>query len=258
MTVKSKPRMPLKLRIALTAIDNSLADEEIGRAVEQVGYPKAVLQEGKRLYYVAVAAVSRHADMVETFRNASVEKLTAKNSAYDAFQSFYGMAKASFGKSMLTSLGLIGPKPRAPDVFLVKAYEAFDKAAKLPQIQEILTQAGFDQAKLHADRTRIATFDMALHTFTAAQDARKQATEEMKQALHNLKEWLERYLTAAKSMLHDKRELLEKLGVNIRKEFKAAQPKDVIPTAFVPLKSSICASAVATPSTLTSTSALKS
>jgi hypothetical protein len=252
MVAKSKSRMPLELRTALTVIDNSLADEEIGGAVEQLGYPKAILQEGKRICDAAIAAVSRHTDMVETFRKASIEKLTAKNSARDAFQAFYGMAKASFGKSILISIGLSGPKLRTTDAFLAKTYEAFDNAAKLPQIQEILTQAGFDQARLHADRMKIATFEMALQTLKAAQDARKQATEDKNKALHDLKEWLEPYLNAARSVFHDKKELLEKFGIDIRKESKVTQP-----IAFVPVMPSVCASAVATPSTLTNTTALK-
>lgn len=243
--------MPIELRTAIKAIDNSLADEEIIRAVEQVGYPKAVLQEGKRICDCAIAAVARHTDIIETFRKATVEKLTAKNSARDVFQAFYGMAKASFEKSILKSLGLSGPKLRTTDTFIAKAYEAFDNAATLPQIQENLTRAGFDKARIHADRMKIATFDMALQTFKVAQNARKQITEDRNKALHDLNAWLELYLNAARSVLHDKKELLEKLGIDIHEE-----PKMIQPTVFVPVLPSVCASAVATPSASTTTTAL--
>jgi hypothetical protein len=104
MTTKLKPRIPSELRSALTVINNSLADVEIAKAVEQVGHLKMALMEGKRLSDIAIEAAIKLNDIKELLRKANEDKLTAKKIANEAYQKFYDTAKASFGKSILKSL----------------------------------------------------------------------------------------------------------------------------------------------------------
>jgi hypothetical protein len=249
--------MPLELRKALKAIENSLADAEIGKAVELAGYPQAALLEGKRLCDLAIAEANRSVNVAEALHNANDEVLVAKKTAHEAFMAFCLMAKDLFGRNVLSSLGLNDLKPRVNAAFLAKAYEVFDNAARLPGIQEKLTGAGFDQARLQADRMKIATLDMALQTLQAAKDARKQAIEDRGKALLDVKEWLEPYIKAASTVLHEKKELLKKLGIKFRSESMAAQPTVANQTEFVPVKPSIPAFAAVNPRTSTDSTATK-
>ena len=121
-------KISLHLNAALIAIESSMADDAIGKEVEKVGYSKEEFQEGLRLYNNAVEAVSREIVISEKAQHLEANVLAAKKDAYDAYQSFRKMAKASFGKNVLGSLGLSGAKPRSTGDFLAVACGIFDNA----------------------------------------------------------------------------------------------------------------------------------
>jgi hypothetical protein len=232
MTTKLKPRIPSELRSALTVINNSLADVEIAKAVEQVGHLKMALMEGKRLSDIAIEAAIKLNDIKELLRKANEDKLTAKKIANEAYQKFYDTAKASFGKSILKSLGLKGVKFCETEGFISNVKMVFDHAAKMEQIQEVLSKAGFDQARLQADYTKIVTFEIALQTYWTAQNARKQAVQAKDISFNELKAWLEPYLNATMILFHDKQDMLVKLGIKSHKEPKKTPPMVKTPTPF--------------------------
>ncbi len=76
-----------------------------------------------------------------------------------------------------------------------------------------LLRYGYDQAKLHSERAKIAAFESANQAQEAAKGAAHQATREKDAALAGLREWLAQYIKIAKVALRDKKQLFEKLDV---------------------------------------------
>ena len=140
-------KISLHLNAALIAIESSMADDAIGKEVEKVGYSKEEFQEGLRLYNNAVEAVSREIVISEKAQHLEANVLAAKKDAYDAYQSFRKMAKASFGKNVLGSLGLSGAKPRSTGDFLAVACGIFDNALKISEIRSKLTIVGYSETE---------------------------------------------------------------------------------------------------------------
>jgi hypothetical protein len=218
----SSCHVSLQLKAALTAIDNSLTDREISTAMEQTGYSKNIILEGRQLYDAAVAAVSRYSIIKEELHNAQSKIETAKSVAKHAITSFYDMAKASFGNGMLTTLGLTGPKRFLSADFTASALNAFDTAIKLPVIQATLLAKGYDQVRLHSERMKISTYAMYIQTFQAVKDALKLAHKEQGNILQTLRAWLAEYLQKTEIALGDRPHLLEKLGIVVHARSRVA------------------------------------
>ncbi len=202
-----------RLKAALTAIDNSLADTEISLAMEQAGYSKNMILEGKQLYDAAVTAVSRYSTIKKDLQDVQLKSEDARSAARGAITGFYDMAKVSFGNGILTTLGLAGPKRFLAADFTASALNAFDAAINLPVIQATLLAKGYDQTRLHSERMKISTYAMQIETLQAVKDAGKLASKEQSNALHTLQVWLAEYLHKAGIVLGDKPHLLEKLGI---------------------------------------------
>jgi hypothetical protein len=147
---------------------------------------------------------------------------------------------------------------------------------------------GYSKAALEEGKRRYEAAANALAVLTDAEEMAKEAARnkqavakkalrrasvERDKALKALREWLTPYIKIASIAFEGNNDVLDKLGIarnakpvdttkvpvrpdsqiiDIRKESKVTKP-----IAFVPVMPSVCASAVATPSTSTNTTALK-
>lgn len=219
MPPRPKQSTAEQLNAAQIAISNSLTDPQINSAVAQYGYPMAKLNAGKALYEAALAAVNAQKSGQGDQRNSTANVKAAEKAARDAYQAAAQVARAALSKEDQTTLGLTGKEPRDIAGFLQAAYTLFDNAASTG----LLTDYGYDEARLAAERAKIAAFDTANQTQELAKGAAQQATQEQDAALAALNDWLAQYLKIAKVALRGKPQLLEKIGVTARSSKTAAQ-----------------------------------
>lgn len=128
------------------------------------------------------------------------------------------MARAVFAgdKAKLAMLGLNGGMPKSAAEFIVSGYALFDNAAANPDIKAALAGYGYGDGRLPGERAKIAAFDDANRAQDAAMGSAQQATHEQDTALKGMNAWVNQYLKIAKVALHDKPQLLEKLGLGAR------------------------------------------
>ena len=233
MATKSRASIAEQLNAAHIAINNSIADEEIGRLIAPLGYHRAKLEEGRKLFEAAVAAVNAQNAAEEDKRIARARFLETEKLARDAFQAFAQAAKASFGRAMLASLGLTGPTPRATAGFLPTAYALFDNAIRLPEIQAKLGELGYNADKLQKEKAKIAAYDLANQAHETSKGKVQMATVQQNQVLDSLQEWIMQYLKIVKVALREKKQLLEKLGITVLNTESSTQSQASSPPVTV-------------------------
>jgi hypothetical protein len=215
MPIKSSQTIADRLNAAQVAINNTLTDTEIQSLVAAYGYTAAKMNEGKQLYDLAFNGVNAQIAAAGAQRDKTANTNAAQTTAQQAYQDLSQVARAAFGKdkTRLAALGLTGAMPKTTSGFITAAYALFDNALKVEDIQKLLATYGYDPAKLHTERAKIAAFESANQAQEAAKGAAHQATREQDAALAALRDWLAQYIKIAKVALRDKKELLTKLGV---------------------------------------------
>ena len=76
---------------------------------------------------------------------------------------------------------------------------------------------------MQSERAKIAAFCSANQRREAAKGAGQQATREQNATLKAMNDWVGQYTRVVKVALRDKKQLLEKLGINARVSKTAAQ-----------------------------------
>ncbi len=221
---KAKTSIADRLNAAQVAINNTLTDAEIQAAVAAYGYSAEKINAGKEVYDRAVAAVNAQIAAAGAQRDATATMESAKQQAHAAYQSLAKVARAVFiqDKGRLTRLGLTGAMPKSTAGFLTAAYALFQNAIA-PEIQILLTNYGYDSAKLQSEQALITAYDAANRIQEQAKGAAQQATRDQEAALKALDQWYSQYIKIARVALRDKKELLEKLGIRSLSGKSAAQ-----------------------------------
>lgn len=221
---RAKRSIADRLNAAQVAIQNTLADAEIQAAVAAYGYSLEKVKAGKSVYDQAVAVVNAQISAVGAQQEATASVETAKKAAYVAYQSLAKVARAVFvqDKAKLSRLGLTGAMPKATAGFLTAAYALFDNAMT-PELQSLLANYGYDEARLQGERALIAAYDAANRQQEQAKGTAQQATRDQDAALKALDLWYNQYIKIARVALRDKKELLEKLGIRSLSVKTAAQ-----------------------------------
>ncbi|MBN2089846.1 hypothetical protein JW964_09535 [candidate division KSB1 bacterium] len=112
--------------------------------------------------------------------------------------------------------------PRNIANFLATARTLFENAS-LPEVANELLLYGYDSTKLTNERAIIATFEKVVETKERTSAAAQLATQDQKTALKKLNDWRQQYIKIARVALHERAELLEKLGVRIYSSKTPAQ-----------------------------------
>lgn len=202
-------------------IQNSITDAEIAGLVSGFGYTDEKLNAGLSLQEEAVEAVEKQQNKAGAQRTATQQFDEAQKTAFDAYQALAKVARAVYQQdpATLTTLGLTGTMPKDTAGFLAAAYTLFDNAAPL----EALSQYGYDELHLPAERAKIAALDTANQNQELAKGAAQQATLEQDAALEALNEWTAQYRKIARVALRGKKQLLEKIGIAARTSPTKAQ-----------------------------------
>lgn len=219
MPNKPNTTIAKQLNTAQLAIANSLADTEISTAVAEYGYTTTKLNAGMVLYQTALTAVNAQAAAKGDQKAATADTKAKQKIARDAYQAAAKVARATLSADDLTTLGLVGSEPRDTAGFIQASYTLFDNAAA----GNLLSDFGYNAARLTAERAKITAFSTANQTQELAIGTAQQATQDQDAALRAMNDWTAQYLKIAKVALRDQKQLLEKIGVTTRTTKTAAQ-----------------------------------
>lgn len=220
-----KSTIAQQLNLAQVAISNTLGDSEIQGLVADFGYTAAKIREGQATHRNALAAVNAQTASEGAQKTATARADAGRKTAILAYQSLAKVARAIFGsdRAKLATLGLIGGMPLPTAEFITAGYSLFDNAAGSAEIKTELAGYGYNDARLASERAKLAAFDDANQAQEAAMGAAQQSTQEQLIAMRNMNAWVNQYLKIAKVALHDKPQLLEKLGIGSRSSKTKAQ-----------------------------------
>jgi hypothetical protein len=213
-----------QLEMARLATTNTLSDSEIQNLVAGYGYPADKIQEGKRLYENAVEAVNAKLAAEGKKVQLIADKKRLKKQTNITCQKLKKVSRAIFQKNpeKLVSLGLKGKMPRGTVNFLATAQILFNNA-DLPEVATELLQYGYDNQKVISERVVVTTFENAVNLSEKASADSQLASQDLKAALKKMSDWRAQYIKIARVALHDRLELLEKLGVRIYSSKTPAQ-----------------------------------
>lgn len=225
MPAHSKTTMAGQLNAARLAISNTLSDPEIQHAVAQFGYTTEKLQEGSRLYDVALISVNTQTIAAGAQKQATAQAELAEQRARVSYQALAQVARAVFVRepARRATLGLIGTAPQGTPAFLAACEQLFGNAINVAEIKGVLGEYGYTEARFEAERAVIDAFDRAYKAQVAAKGAAQHATRAQRDALTRLNQWVAQYLKIARVALHDKPDLIEKLGKVTRNAKTAGQ-----------------------------------
>jgi hypothetical protein len=220
-----KSTIAQQLNLAQVAINNTIGDSEIQGLVAAFGYTAAKMKEGQAAYKAAITSVNAQTAGEGAQKTATAKSDAAKETAILAYQSLAKVARAIFGsdKAKLATLGLTGGMPLPTAEFITAGYSLFDNAAGSAEIKSALSGYSYNDAKLAAERAKLAAFDTSNQAQEAAMGSAQQSTQEQLIAMRNMNAWVNQYLKIAKVALHDKPQLLEKLGIGSRSSKTKAQ-----------------------------------
>lgn len=225
MATMEKSSIARQLSAASLAINNTIADKELGTLVAAYGYNAAKMDEGRQLYLAAAEAVKKQTFASGAQRQATQHAREAEQRARASYQGLAQVARAVFidHRAALAMLGLVGATPANPIEFINAANTLFDNVLKSAEISATLAGYGYDEKRLAHERAVISAFEHACEAKVAAMGAAQQATRDQQAALTTQTRWLAQYLKIAKVALRGKPQLYEKLSSAVRASRAPAQ-----------------------------------
>lgn len=220
MTSRLNTKISEFLNRAQLILNNTLTDEEILGYVSQFGFDNKKLNEGLQRYERAVEAYNIRQRLKGNQQNLTEEFYKAYKNAQNAYQNLAKVARAIFqnDKGKLAQLGLNKRMPRTISQFITNAYTLFDNVLSIEDIKTKLSEFGFNEERINSERQKIVELDIAKLKKESAKGAAQQATKDQEQAFYELSRWISTYIKIARVALQGRKELLEKLGIQVKRK----------------------------------------
>jgi len=223
-----------RLGYSAQVIENTLASPEVLALVTPFGYPEAKMQAGRALLETARAAMPARAAGARGQQSATKTKATMEEAARTAHAQLAAVARALLSDTpdRLVALGLAGQEtPAADDAFTAAAYTLFDGVTRNPDIKAVLAEASYTDAKLQAERAKIAAFEQADRAQKTKAGAAHRATGLRDDALNALEAWIGRYVKIARVALVGRRDLQDALGISVARPSRKKADAPALPAA---------------------------
>lgn len=210
-----REKTDLFLRRAQIAIDNALAFVEIQTYLNQYGYTKIKLQEGKKLYTLALEACQKQQQKYGEQMSSTETVNELWQEAKNSYMRCIKIARVAFknNSGIARSLGLNGQRKKTLSGWLSQAKQFYQNALNDPEVVKKLTEYGITKAKLEVARTDTDHLESASLIQEKEKGDAQNATNVKNQAIDNLRNWLTDFIAIAKIALETEPQLLEGLGV---------------------------------------------
>lgn len=210
-----REKTDLFLHRAQIAIDNALTFVEIQTYLNQYGYTKIKLQEGKKLYTLALEAYQKQQQKYgEQMSSTETVHQLWKDAKY-SYMRCIKIARIAFkhDSGVARTLGLNGRRKTTLSGWLSQAKQFYQNALNDPEIIKKLTEYGISKTKLEIAKTDTDLLENASLIQEKEKGDAQHATDIKNQALENLRLWLADFIAIAKIALETEPQLLEGLGV---------------------------------------------
>ena len=203
---------------AQLAIDNALNNPKILRYLADFGYTSAKVQQGKKLYNIAVAAQLAQ----QTEAGGQVSATTVVNEAWEDAKKTYSrmvkVARVAFKRDsgVAVQIDLNGTRKKSLSGWMAQANQFYKSALGDKAILSGLKEFGITDQKLKAGLAELALIETANLVQEKEKGEAQAATQTRDAALDELQDWLSDYLAIAKVALEEDPQLLEGLGILVR------------------------------------------
>ena len=225
MTTLRNDNIGNQLKRSKLAIQNTIKDPAVLALVAAKGYPLAVMNQGLVIYNNADAAVALAANTSGDQGMASEAADAAWKAVRVAYQDLAKIARAMFMRrtEVLTLLGLNQPMPRAAGSFTLAFNKLFNTGAYTPEITAKFLAKGYDSSKYSECRGLFGEWENAAGLHKAAAGDAEVAAEDQEKKLKLMVDWVAEYFKIARVALKERPQLLEKIGVLVRRTRTKAQ-----------------------------------
>lgn len=203
-------------RIALANVEKHA---EIAEDMAQYGYNATLLEEGKSLCESARLVFDEHIKVKQATFDAKTElnvKLEQLNVAYTLQRK---KARIIFrkDKAMLAKLELNGrlAKGYVKRVETMKTF--YHTVQSDASIQSKLARLKIENIDIATGLLRLKALETARSAYVIKLGERQESTQTKDNALRLLKDWMIEFFLVAKIAMHDKPQLLEVLGINVKR-----------------------------------------
>ncbi len=214
-----------QLKRSKLAIQNTIKNPAILTLVATKGYTLAVMNQGLVIYNNADAAVGLAASTSGDQGMASEEAEKAWKEVRVAYQDLAKIARAIFLRrtEVLALLGLDKPMPGAAGDFTLAFNKLFNTGAYTPEITAKFLAKGYDSTKYSECRGLFGEWENAVGLHKAAAGDAEDAAADQEKKLKIMVDWVAEYFKIARVALKDRPQLLEKIGVLVRRTRTKAQ-----------------------------------
>ncbi len=210
---------------ASVAQANAAAEPVIKARIAGYGFGDERMTAGRKLLEGASTAVSNQVAAVGAAQAASAQADALEEVVRSQCMNYAQVAKVALGgdDAALTTLGLDRTLAHALPQLITAGFAMYDNALGTPAIAEKLAAFGYPAERLTAERAQVAALVEARRAWEMAKGAAQQATAVQDAAMAALGHEMRDFKKIAKVALKDEPQLLEKLGIPVRRTRTAAQ-----------------------------------
>ncbi|MEL4896912.1 hypothetical protein [Crocosphaera sp. Alani8] len=210
-----REKTDLFLYRAHVAIDNALTFVEIQTYLNQYGYTKIKLQEGQKLYNIALEACQKQQQEYGQQMSSTETVNTMWKKAKESYMRCVKISRVAFKNNtgVARALGLNGERKKTLSGWLNQAKQFYQNALNDPEVLKKLTEYGITKIKLEAAQNDTDDLETASLMQEKGKGDAQNATQFKNKALTNLQLWLRDFIAIAKIALETEPQLLEGLGI---------------------------------------------
>jgi len=207
--------MAEQLNAVQIAINNTLADADLQKALAAYGYSAARLEQGRQLYQTVL-----------NLQHRQQSGYGGKQTASDAFQAAWKQANVTYMRLFKVArvtlkeqhgdwlaLGLDGERKRPFPGWLAQAQQFYTNALAQEGVLAKLGEFGITEVKLKAGQAQVGAAEAAYAAQKRDKGAAQQATQARNAALRQLTRWHGDFVKIARIAFEDEPQRLEQLGI---------------------------------------------
>jgi hypothetical protein len=208
-----------KLHSIENAISGALDNPEIQMKLGAFGYTPEQIVTGRRLLEKVVHLMTTQAKKYGGQYGATGEQDKFLETTYSRYMVTVKVSRVAFkGKTdMLASLGLIGKRPRSLSGWLRSARILYSNILETPDALEVLARFGYTAERLQAELHDVEEVERLHVKQLGEKSAAQQSTQQRDEALDELCNWFSDFRAIARIALYDDPQLLEALGMTVRR-----------------------------------------
>jgi hypothetical protein len=208
-----------KLHNIENAISGALDSPEIQTKLSAFGYTSERIVKGKQLLDKALSLMTTNVKKYGSQYGATDEQDKFLEATYARYMVTVKVSRVAFkGQTdMLTSLGVVGERPRSLSGWLRSARILYSNLLEMPEALQVLTGFGYTAERLQEELHDVEEVERLHIKQLSEKSAAQQSTQRRDEALDELCNWFSDFRAIARIALYDDPQLLEALGITAKR-----------------------------------------